>query len=356
MTLRASIDIGTSGVRIVESSVGARSISVKRAAAQPLPPGFVNEDGTIEDKDAVAGVLKSLWRKNRFRARQITVVISADRSYLIRGAQLDYQSNAKVMEGIVSSNAQAILSRDPHTMQVDHHIVRVSEVLGSDDQVTQKADVLVVGADRATLDSVLETVSLAGIIPTSVDVAPFALARFVSASTSKSSYMDFVLHIGASTVSLVGIINGQYVSHQSMDSYSGSAVTNMIKDFLSGGTWEAAEEIKTNPLGKDGQMSSEDAEARQNIAAMADVFVRESAEIITSITRNQGVPVRNVWLSGGGSRMAGLVGRLGNEEALADANVSLLRPQAWVNGADKIEDVVEKTGQDVTLAVAASGK
>lgn len=367
MSLRAAIDIGTSGVRIVESSV-ARSITVKKAAAAAIPREFtppgsaapervIKDDGTIVGKEIVADILRRLWRKNRFRARDITVVLSSDFSFIIREATMDYHSNANVMRNVVSSSAQAVLSRDPNTMEIAYHTVGVRDVAESEDSVVQKASIDVVGADREILNSIIDTLQLAGINPTSVDVAPFVLTRFVSGATGKSNFMDFVLHIGASTVSLVGIIDGQYVSSTSMSNHSGSAMTSMLKDFTPSGSWESAEETKVNPrpiaeLAND----AEAIEARQQIAALADVFVRESAETIISVARQHNVPVRNVWVSGGGARMPGLVGRLGNEETLADADISLLNPQTWVNGADKIEDVINETGQDVTLAVAASGK
>ena len=69
------LDIGTSGVRAAELSVGKGVSTLQRFGQVALPAGAVR-DGEVVDEAAVASALKQLWSQARFSSKKVIVGVA----------------------------------------------------------------------------------------------------------------------------------------------------------------------------------------------------------------------------------------------------------------------------------------
>ncbi len=69
------LDIGTSGVRAAELSLGKGSATLERFGQVALPPGAVR-DGEVVDTDAVAAAIKQLWSQAKFSSKKVVVGVA----------------------------------------------------------------------------------------------------------------------------------------------------------------------------------------------------------------------------------------------------------------------------------------
>lgn len=348
------VDIGTTGVRAVESVTSGTSVTVRRSGAVDLPPGAV-VDGLVQDPDAVGAALKTLWRKYRFRSRKISLVLGSNEQILIRQASVPYTANKTHMEVMVRRAASDQMPVDVDGLVLSHHVVAVRTELAEDGSSNEVADIVLIGAHRTAVDTLVRAVEIAGLHPVRIDATVFALTRFVTQAASGPGRLDFVVHMGADTVLLIGLTGGQFAFIQSMNHYSGQMITEDIQTQING-TLAAAEKLKLSAGAQSAALPVHGAEVVGPVmAAWITAIVREIREALISTSRGAGMPVGRVWLSGGGAGLPSLAQRLGAE--LSDGtSVANLDASAWVSAPEKLLRVSESTGHDLTVALAASIK
>ncbi len=78
------LDIGTSGVRAAELSLGKAAATLERFGQVALPPGAVR-DGEVVDTDAVAAAIKQLWAQAKFSTKKVVVGV-ANQKVVVRQA------------------------------------------------------------------------------------------------------------------------------------------------------------------------------------------------------------------------------------------------------------------------------
>ncbi len=77
---------------------------------------------------------------------------------------------------MVAAAADKVMPHDGSRLYLSHHLAAVEHRVNEKGEPAPVATVAIAGADRVALDSVLEAVWAAGIVPTSVDVTSFALS------------------------------------------------------------------------------------------------------------------------------------------------------------------------------------
>jgi type IV pilus assembly protein PilM len=82
------LDIGTSGVRAAELTLGKSATTLDRFGQVALPPGAVR-DGEVVDTDAVAAALKQLWTQAKFSGRKVVVGV-ANQKVVVRQVDLPW--------------------------------------------------------------------------------------------------------------------------------------------------------------------------------------------------------------------------------------------------------------------------
>ena len=82
------LDIGTSGVRAAELSLGKGAATLERFGQVALPLGAVR-DGEVIDSDAVAGAIKQLWAQAKFSTKKVVVGV-ANQKVVVRQVDLPW--------------------------------------------------------------------------------------------------------------------------------------------------------------------------------------------------------------------------------------------------------------------------
>lgn len=344
------IDIGATGIRAVEAVVKGRDVQVRKAGAVPLTPGAVG-GGIIRDYAAVASALKQLYRKSRFTTRRVATVVGADPAVLIRPATVPYIADLKDRRGVVLAAAPEALPVEVDKQYLDHHIVSVRQRANEDGSHTTVADIALVAAERDCIDAVVAAIEGAGLLPVSIDVTAFALSRFVSMASSGPGHLDVICHIGADTISIIGVLNGQPAFQRAMNEFSGARVTAAIQEHL-GCPPEVAENLKATFATLTG---AEAAAVSQVVAVWTNATVNQIKTVIVEAARARNTPLGRVWLSGGGARLATLGPQL-KTQLEAGATVAILEPATWLSKPDRLVKATEATGQDFTVALAAAAR
>lgn len=344
------IDIGATGIRAVEAVVKGREMHVRKAAAVPLPPGAVT-GGIVKDATAVSSALKQLYRRNRFSTRKVATVVGADPAVLIRPATIPYIADLKDRRGVVLAAAPEALPVDVDKQYLDHHIVAVRQRANEDGTATTVADVALVAAERDCIDAVVTAIEGAGLTPVSIDVTAFALSRFVSMASSGPGHLDVICHIGADTISIIGVLNGQPAFQRAMNEFSAARVTAAVQEHL-GCPPDVAENLKATFSTLTGP---EAAAVAQVVAVWTTATVNQIKTVILDAARQRNTPLGRVWLSGGGARLATLGPQL-KAQLGTGATVAILEPATWLSKPDRLIKATEATGQDFTVAIAAAAR
>lgn len=342
------IDIGATGIRAVETIARGNTLQVRRAAAAPLPPGAVS-GGVIENPTLVAAALRDLFRKGRFTTRKVATVIGADPAVLIRPAEVPYQPSAADQRAVVRAEADKFLPVAVDELYLDHHVIAVTPRENEDGSTTPLAMIALVGARRSAVDALVTTVENAGLEPVSIDVTAFALSRFVSMASSGPGIIDAIVHIGADTVSLIAVADGQPAQQRALNTHSGAKLTGQIQEQLAC-PLPVAETLKVTVATLTGPEAQT---VNEIVGAWAGLTVDAILDLLGRITRGLGMPLGRVWLSGGGARLYSLAARL-KAQLGAQGNVAVLEPSTWVGKPDRLVKAADTTGQDFTIALAAS--
>lgn len=344
------VDIGATGIRAVEAVVKGRDMQVRKAGAVPLTPGAVS-GGLIKDPAAVSAALRQLFRKSRITGRKVATVVGADPAVLIRPATIAYVADPKDRRGVVMAAAPEALPVDVDRQYLDHHIVGVRQRANEDGTQSTVADIALVAAERDCIDAVVAAVEGAGYVPVGIDVTAFALSRFVSMASSGPGHLDVICHIGADTISVIGVLDGQPAFQRAMNEFSGARVTAAIQEHL-GCPPEVAENLKATFATLTG---AEAAAVSQVVAVWTNATVNQIKTVILDAARARNTPLGRVWLSGGGARLASLSPQLKAQLGVG-ATVAILEPATWLSKPDRLVKATEATGQDFTVALAAAAR
>lgn len=296
------LDVGTSAVRAAEVS-GKDALTLERFGQLSLPPGAVF-GGEISDVDAVATVLRDLWKRSDFHSKRVSVAI-ANQSVVVRQVDLPKMEEDD-LRGALPYQVQDYIPMAIADALLDFLVI--DEVAGADDAPMLR--VLVIAAQKTMVNSVVESLTRAGLEPESVDLAPLAALR---------ALVDPIRPIGERTAEAVVDIGG--------------GVTNLVVH--EGGTPRLVRILPTggnditSALMTEFKMSNEDAEARKIAIGLpaegeavepghATVIEQRAHAFMDDIQRSleyyqsqpESARVARVLLTGGGSRLPRLAERL----------------------------------------------
>lgn len=352
---RIGLDIGTTGVRAVEV-VDGRGIRVRRAASVALPDGAVI-DGVVRDVDTVAGAIRGLWKRAKFSGRKVSTSVGGHPHLLVRQVEVPYLAGAPAERAAALSRAAALLPTDLAHLEISHHVYAVKEVINPDESRSMVGDALITAVARDVVGPLTSAITAAGLECEAVDSTPYALTRMIAAAGSGPGRVDVVVHMGASAVTVIAVLDGQMRMIHPLPRFAGAEITRHIGD-IEGLPPADAERVKIAASEPAGLASVGTVDRiRPFLASFSDMLVHEVRMAVDATGRSLGCPVGGVWLVGGGAGLEGLASRLG---AMLDASATaaVLDPSAWVtNPARLLAGAAQPFGiatQDMTIALAAA--
>jgi type IV pilus assembly protein PilM len=298
------LDIGRDTVRAVEveNPDKAHPVAV-RFAEVPLPPDAVRS-GEVREINTVAIAIKRLWAQGGFKTRNVVLGMGNQR-VLARDLTVPRMGLQQIRESL-PFQVQELLPVPVSEALLDFY--PISEGEGEHGPVVHG---LLIAAIKESVLANVNAVRQAGLNPVHVDLIPFALSRALLRGPLARGTVALI-DIGASTTNVV---------------ISTAGVPQFVRMIPAGG------EDLTRSLVNAMEMSPQSAEAFKRQRGLAPVgaaseqerrageVMRESAGELLGSLRNTinyfinthpNEPIQGIILSGGGSRLIGLVQALGD--------------------------------------------
>lgn len=297
------LDIGRDTVRAVEveNADKARPTAV-RFAEVPLPADSVRS-GEVREVNTVAAAIKRLWSQGGFKTRNVVLGMGNQR-VLARDLTVPRMGLKEIRESL-PFQVQDMLPVPVNEALLDFY--PISESVGEHGPVVNG---LLIAAIKESVMANVNAVRQAGLTPVHVDLIPFALSRVLVRGPLARGTVALI-DIGASTTNVVIATAGvpQFVR---MIPAGGEDLTRALMNSLELSPQQAEGLKRQRGLAPATGASEQERRA-------ADV-IRESTHELLNSLRNTinyfantrpNEPIQGIVISGGGSRLGGLVQALG---------------------------------------------
>jgi len=297
------LDIGTSAVRAAEIR-GADPGVLVRFAQLSLPAGSV-VGGEIVDIDAVAMVVRDLWRQGEFKGKRIAVGV-ANQSVVVR------QVDVPKMEEAELASALRYQVQDYIPISIDDALLdfMILDEFEAEDHAPMLR-VLAVAAQKDMVANVMAVLDRAGLEPIVVDLAPLAAMRALVEpipSILHERTAEAIIDIGAGVTNVVVHEDGKPRFIRILPS-GGNDITNAIVAELNLSVDDA--EAQKRVVGLQPEGASVEPGVATVIEQRARAFiddVRRSLDFYQS--SQEQAKISRVLVIGGGSRLPRLAERL----------------------------------------------
>ncbi len=332
--LVVGVDIGSHAVKVCQLKRTDKAYAVVNLGSVTLPEGAV-DDGTLNEPDIVGEKISELFKQLKIKKKKIGFSISGY-SVIVKKVNLAIMSDEELEEHI-QTEAEQYIPFDLDDVYLDFQDLKTNE--GDDD----RTDVMLVAAKQEIVDEYLEMFEGLNLKPVIVDVDGFALENTYEYNYPKNENVALV-DIGASKMNINIISEG--VSVVARDIVVGSQqLTEQIQSAFDL-TFEEAEALKL------GQVSAEDKqqEIEGIFSTTCTQWVLEIKKAIDLYQANHTeAPLSRLVLSGGGSKVVGLLEYLESETGLA---VELFNPfsNMTVNSKKIDPDYLNSIGPEMAIA------
>lgn len=296
------LDIGSFAVRAVELSLGGGQPVLERFAQVTLSPGAVR-NGEIVDVGAVGAAVRRLWSQGGFRTKRAVVGV-ANQRVIVRQAELPAMTEAD-LQAALQFEAQDLIPIPIEDAILDFQIVE--QLVG--DEGEPRMRILLAAAQREMVRTFLAGVESGGLAASAVDVTPFALVRAVTLGAP--AFED----VGAEAVVCIGGGVTNVVVHE-------QGIPRFVRVLLVGGddiTEAIARELNVDlDYAEDVKRRADVNSPEDAVSRAGQVVAQRLVPLVEEIrgsldyysAQTQSVPITRVLVTGGGSRIAGLMERL----------------------------------------------
>ncbi len=299
--LVVGIDIGSHAIKVCQLKRTDKAYAIINLGSAILPEDAV-DDGTLNDPEVVGEIIAELFKNLKIKKKKVGFSISGY-SVIVKKVNLAVMSEEELEEHI-QTEAEQYIPFDIDDVYLDFQDLKTG---GSDGERT---DVMLVAAKKDIVDDYLEMLEGLNLSPVIVDVDGFALENTYEYNYPKDENVALV-DIGASKMNINIISKG--VSVVARDIVVGSRqLTEQIQDTFDI-EFEEAEALKLGHI---------PAEEKQEM--IVDIFSSTCTQWVLEIKKaidlyqsnHADAPLSRLVLSGGGSKVAGLVEYLSSETEL----------------------------------------
>lgn len=298
--VRIGVDVGSTGVRAAELSVGSEPPALVRAAQVPLSPGAV-VDGEVKEPGAVTEAIRELWRRGGFRSKEVTMGVGNQR-VVVREVTVPSIPRKELRQSLPFQVGELI------PIPMEDAVLDFDVLEEFDQDEGRMVRLLVVAAQREMIDTLVQTAVNAKLRPVGVDLVPFALVRAVGTSDGlgleeADAGGEAVVDVGADVTNICVHERGVAKFVRILPS-GGHDVTTAIASSL-GIPEEQAETLKRGTPGEGGPPLET---ARQILDSRASVLVDEIRSSFDFYqAQSPGARVSRVLVTGGSSKLPGLL-------------------------------------------------
>jgi len=231
------LDIGDSAIKVVElKDLGkGRGYQLAKLGWEPLSSEAI-VDGAIMDSQLVIETIQRLFQRLRIRNLQVATAVSGH-AVIVKRISLPVMSDAELAESI-HWEAEQYIPFDIEDVNLDYQILEGSSLSGEGNM-----DVLLAAAKKDKINDYTSVISQAGLTPSTVDIAAFALQNTFEANYEFEPHQVIALvDVGAAVTSITVLHGGTSVYWRDI-TIGGNQFTDAIQKDLNLSA-EQAEQLK----------------------------------------------------------------------------------------------------------------
>jgi len=293
-TSMVGVDIGSSSVKAVELRGKVGDLQLVSLGYESLEPDSV-VDGQIMELNSVSNAISSIFNEHKIKTTKVAAGVNGH-SVIVKNIVLPQMSSEELQESF-AWHAEEHIPFDITDVTLDYHVT------GSTDEALH---VLLAACKRDKVANLKQAIQLAGKQPAVIEVDAFALQNCYEMNYDpQPNHVVALLNIGAGTTN-INILNGSRSVFTRDATFGGNQYTSLLQKEL-GLTFEQAEQVKRG-------MPLPEAAANRNITpileTVSDILaleIQKTMDFYRATVEDGGLAVEKILISGGGSKLKGLV-------------------------------------------------
>jgi type IV pilus assembly protein PilM len=321
-------------VEVVQRGNGFELLHLGVAA---LPHDAIVE-GAFLNASAIADAIREAIAKSGSRAKHAAAAVSGH-SVIVKKITVPAMTAAELEESI-RWEAEQYIPFDVNEVNLDFEILQAGDA-------ERPMDVLLVAAKKDLIDDYVNLIGEAGLTPSVIDVAGFAVENAFEANYGASDQVIAIVNIGAQT-STINVLAGGVPAFTRDVATGGNQYTAEIQRAMSVG-FDEAERIKIGERG----LESQDVvpqEVEQAMRAVTNNLVGEIARSLDFFAATAAdMRIQRVYLAGGSSRVSGLEAAFKERTGL---EVELMNPLAKMLPSNRFDaEFLDQVGPSLSVGI-----
>jgi len=332
------LDIGSSSVKAVEVVPRGNGFELLHLGVAALPHDAIVE-GAFLNASAIADAIREAIAKSGSKAKHAAAAVSGH-SVIVKKITVPAMTAAELEESI-RWEAEQYIPFDVNEVNLDFEILQAGDA-------ERPMEVLLVAAKKDLIDDYVNLISEAGLTPSVIDVAGFAVENaFETNYGANPEEVVAIINIGAQT-STINVLAGGVPAFTRDVATGGNQYTAEIQRALSV-AFDEAERIKIGERGPESQ-DVVPQEVEQAMRAVTNNLVGEIARSLDFFSATAAdMRIQRVYLAGGSSRVSGLEAAFKERTGL---EVELMNPLARMLPSNRFDsEFLDQVGPSLGVGI-----
>src|SRR2546421_6733466 len=288
------VDIGSSSVKAVELQGKNGNFELISLGYEALQPDAV-VDGQIMELNSVSGAIANIFNEHKIKTTKVAAGVNGH-SVIVKNIVLPQMTGDELQESF-AWHAEEHIPFDISDVNLDYHVT------GS---TPDAIHVLLAACKRDKIANLKQTIQLAGKQPSVIDVDAFALQNCYELNYEpQPGQVVALLNIGASTTN-INILNGNRSVFTRDASFGGNQYTSLLQKEL-GLTFDQAERVKRGMPMPEGSEHRETGPILDTVSDILALEIQKTMDFYRATVEDGETAVQKILISGGGSKLKGLV-------------------------------------------------
>jgi len=309
--LAVGLDIGSSGVKLVQLKERKGGYALQAFGTAPLPPEAI-VDGALMNSAAIVSAIQELVAQQKVKTREVAIGVRGH-SVIIKKISLPRMTQEELDESI-QWEAEQYIPFDVKDVNID------TQILTPEGDAAGQMDVLLVAAKKDMINDYTSVCAEAGLTATVVDVDAFAVQNAYEANYEAGTDTVVLINVGAAVANINILAKGNTTFTRDI-TMGGNAFTEEIQKQLNI-SYDEAEALKVGGQGEtDAVVPQEVERVIQGVAEQMAGEIQRSLDFYAATAADS--RIARVYLSGGTARIPALFKVI---EARAGVPVEILNP------------------------------
>ncbi len=288
------VDIGSSSIKAVELQGKNGEFQLVSLGYEGLQPDSV-VDGQIMELNAVSSAIGTIFSEHKIKTSKVAAGVNGH-SVIVKNIVLPQMTDDELQESF-AWHAEEHIPFDISDVNLDYHVT---------DSTPEAIHVLLAACKRDKVANLKQAIQLAGKQPAVIDVDAFALQNCYELNYDpQPGQVVALLNIGASTTN-INILNGNRSVFTRDATFGGNQYTSLLQKEL-GLTFDQADQVKRGmPLPE----NLEHRDIQPILDTVSDILaleIQKTMDFYRATVEDGGEAVQQILVSGGGSKLKGLV-------------------------------------------------